>query len=445
MPEYAPNTDMNSLRLANLMARTVLSRQGRQADGASVQRLADALLKRPAFGALRDDPRAAKLVREGRGADLCALFNAKDRRLNGPKGPYARPAAMAKSDSEFLKTVSDEMKGGGAASGSPARIERESALLAELTKRMDQAQMLLEKGIQLDENASAALVTAAKRYNDNGTAVPGGGRDSAYSKQAMSIMKRYMPQQEFNAYCRNINAARGAVSPSSRGYVDPENIAAIGRANDARPARELLQETRRALSKKLTVDACAAAAAIQKLSKGNPGAMITKQQLKAEMDAYKKPGSAFMQVMKDSEARGKLASLASKGQIGKVGSTIVEEARKHSARAAQWQIDQAAAAAGAGKGSKQTMAAVLAAKELVNNSDPATGITKDAFDQRADAIAASQAFSKLAQQYDRDPSYRRSMDSEIAAGDKSNAVLLEYKKEGLSSDILKTGPEIVPK
>ena len=123
-----------------------------------------------------------------------------------------------------------------------------------------------------------------------------------------------------------------------------------------------------------------------------------------------------------------LAALASKGQVGKVGSSIIEEARKHSAKAAQWQMDQAASAAGAGKGSKQVMATVLAAKELFNNSDPATGITKDAFAHRANTIAESQAFKKLAQRYDQDPAYRNRMDSEIAAGDKSNAVLLDYKK-----------------
>lgn len=147
--------------------------------------------------------------------------------------------------------------------------------------------------------------------------------------------------------------------------------------------------------------------------------------------------------MKDSEARGRLASLASKGQVGKVGSSIIEEARKHSARAAQWQIDQAASAAGAGKGSKQVLAAVLATKELFNNSDPATGITKDTFDQRASTIAASPAFSKLSQRYDQDPAYRSRMDSEIAAGDKSNAVLLDYKKNEYASEAKKPAQPVV--
>ena len=424
MPDY--ENDNDPLSISRLMAQVLLSRNGKQADGASLRKLSRIISAHPAFNLLKTDPVAGKLAKAGRAADLCALFAQKDRQLNGPKGPYARPAFVAKDDAAFLKTASDSMKG-GQATGSPAQIEREGALLQEMTKRMDQAQILLEKGIALNEKDTAELVTAVKRYNDGGTRIPGGKREARYSKQAMCVLKRYMPQEEFSEYCNKINAARGAYSPASRGYVDPKNYTNDVLTGDVRSAKELMDETRKSLSNRLTVDGCAAAAAIQKLSSGNPGALISRNQLQAEMDAYKKPGTAFMEVMNDQTAMNKLASLAANGMAGKLGSSIIEESRKHSAAAAQHQIDQAAAAAGAGRGSKQNMAELIAAKELINNSDPAMGITQDAFTARAKAIQASPAFSKMAERYDSDPGYRNRMNREIAAGDRNNAVLLEYK------------------
>ena len=426
MPVTVTEKDGKTIRLTRLMAAAALTKQGKPADEASIEKLSNAIMKQPSFAAMKDDPRCAKLMQEGRGADLCALFAEKDRELNGPRGPYARPAFAAKEDASFLKTAVDSMKG-GEIEGSPAQIERESALLAEMTKRLDHAQELLEKGIPLSEKDTAELVSTVKRYNDGGTKVPGGTREAAYSKQAMCVLKRYMPQEEFNAYCGKINAARGAYSPASRGYVEPKNFTNDVLTGDVRSAKELMAESRKSLSKKLTADGCAAAAAIQRLSGGNPAALISKKKLQEEIDSYKKPGSAFMEVMRDPTARDKLASLASKGLAGKLGSTVVEESRKYSARAAKWQIDQAAASAGAGRGTKQTMAEMLAAKELEYSSDPAAAVTKDAFAQKAKEIAESPAFAKLSQRYDSDPGYRTRMDREIAAGDKNNTLSREYE------------------
>lgn len=52
----------------------------------------------------------------------------------------------------------------------------------------------------------------------------------------------------------------------------------------------------------------------------------------------------------------------------------------------------------------------------------------DAFNERANAIARSGAFSIMARKYDSDPGYRNRMDREVASGDSSNAVLLDYKR-----------------
>ena len=81
----------------------------------------------------------------------------------------------------------------------------------------------------------------------------------------------------------------------------------------------------------------------------------------------------------------------------------------------------------AGRGSKQNMAELLAAKELMAGADPAALVTKEAFDRRAESIAATPAFGKLSQKYDSDPAYRINMDKEIASGDKDNKIQMDYR------------------
>ena len=428
MPENVPENEYKAKRISRMMATAVLSSRKGAMDEASIDRLSNAIMKRPAFGMLVNDERSEKLMRSNRGTDLCALFFDKEKQLKGPQGPYSRPASLARDDASFLKAASGSTNDGKPASGSPAEIERESKLLSELNRRIDHARSLLEKGIPLSEKDSAGLVTAAKRYNDGGTSVPGGRREAPHSKEAMCILARYMPEQEFNDYCRGINTARGANKPTDRGRVEPADYTPKLLTGSVRPARELMNETRKRLLTKMTVDECATAAAIHKLSRGNPNALISKDALEIEVASYKKPGSAFMQVMQDSKAKAKFAELASRGLSGKLGSTIIDESRKASARSAQWQIDQAAAAAGAGRGTKETIAEMLAAKELMQSSDPSSAVTNDAFKDRVKDISASAAFQKLAQRYDSDPGYRKNMDRELASGDRNNAVQKAYER-----------------
>ena len=425
MPINAQQNDSVALRIAGLMAASMLKDEPK--DSVKLERLKQALMRQPAFGQLAADPKSQRLLREGRGADLCALFASGDSRINGPRGPYARPKALAKSDAEFLKTASDSIKD-GEVQGRPAQTEREGALLNELTKRMDNAQSLLEKGIQPSERDTAELVTAAKRYNDSGTGIPGGRREAAYSKQAMCVLARYMPAEEFAAYCDGINAARGAKAPTARGHVDPRNYNADLLKGKTRTAKELMDETRRQLASGVTTDACARAAAVCRLSGGDPTALIPAERLEAEVASYKKPGSAFMRVMQDPVAKDKLASLASKGLAGSVGGTIIDESRRHSAHFARRKMEAASVAAAAGHADKQTMAQLLAARELDSSPDPAEMLTDSAFMQKAGSIAASRGFANMAQRYDHDPAYRAKTDHELASGNGVNILADEHSR-----------------
>lgn len=430
MPKTTAGRDTRTYadHLAGLMAATALSRRGAKPDAASQAKLARAIMRQPAFRELLNDERAVKLMRDGRGSDLCALFLLKDRKLNGPRGPYARPASLSGEDADFLKTAKDSMKG-GQAQGSAAELERESKLLAELKKQMDHAQSLAEKGIALDERDSSALVTAAKRYNDGGSRIPGGRREAPYSKQAMCILSRYMPKEEFRSYCAGINRARGAEAASSRGHVEPDDYTKALLTGAARPASELMTEAGRRLSSKITVENCAVAAAVHKLSGGNPNAIISREALDNEVSLLKKPGSAFMQVMRDDKARGQFARLAAGGNALKIGRTITEESRRYSVRAAAVQMQRSMEAAAKGHGSIDTAAEIIAAKQLAGSSDPSAGVTAGAFRERVESIKSSSSFTRLSERYDSDPGFRETVDRELASGDRSGFVERELEKQ----------------
>lgn len=422
MPEKGKKHGIYAEQLANLMASAALKKRGAGLDGVSQAKLAKAIMSRPAFEELENDPRAIKLLRKGRGSELITLYLLKEHKLTGPRGPYARPASMAAADAEFLKAASDSFGPKGQAQGAPAEMERESKLLAEFKKQIDHARTMAEQGLPLDEKDAASLVVAAKRYNDGGTSIPGGRREAPYSKQAMCVLSRYMPKEEFAAYCAGVNKSRGAKLPSSRGHVEPSDYTRELMTGAARPARELMAEAGRRLANKISVDNCAVAAAIHKLSGGNPNAVISRERLEAETALLKKPGSAFMQVMSDETARGRFAQLAASGGALRIGRSITGEAKRYSALAAKWQMDQAMKAAASGKGGKQTAAQILAAKELAASGDAASGVTNEAFREKVKSVMESPAFKRFSERYDADPEYRARLDRELASGD-ANGVL----------------------
>ncbi len=198
----------------------------------------------------------------------------------------------------------------------------------------------------------------------------------------------------------------------------------------ARSARDLMLASQRQLSRGMTLDGCATAAAIMHLSHGNPNAIIRRDALETEIKKMKAPGSAFMRTMADPAARGKFAELSAKGNGVQLGKSILQASKEHSIRAAQWQINQSvkSSAKDASGVSADKLAAILAAREMAVNASASQGITNSAFRVKTEQIKNSANFSALASQYRNDPAMRNRINAGLSNGDGGKALEQEYQK-----------------
>ena len=136
----------------------------------------------------------------------------------------------------------------------------------------------------------------------------------------------------------------------------------------ARSARDLMLAAQKQLGRGMTVDGCATVTAIMQISKGNPNAIIRREALETEIKKMKQPGSAFLRTMSDDRAREKYAELANGGNGALLGRSILRDARNHSVRSAQWQVNQSVKSAGRDGVSVEKLAVILAAREMAVNA-----------------------------------------------------------------------------
>ena len=429
---------MDGSHMAGILSAMTLMRNTPEAlaNGKLLEPLSERLLRNPSFALLTKDRKAQELAAEGRGAELLPMLAEKQRLRRQAMDRMGRSAQQAPAEAEFLQTALHAMKDGAAAKGAPMK-ERERLRFQEMIRRMEYAQSLAEKGIALDGKTARELTAAVRNYNDGGKKIPGGKKEAAASRAAMCVLKHYLPEQEFNSYCADINAARGLEKqPSHPSYADPQAYSREVLQGSARPAKELMAAARQQLTKGMTLDGCAAAAAIQKLSGGNPNTPISQQRLQTEIGRMKSPGSAFLRAMEDGASRGSFAALASQGQAAKLGSSILRASKTHSIRAAQWQINQSVKGlAAGGPQAEGHLAGILAARSLAAESDPGQQITNKAFQGRAQQIRSSPEFAKLAARYRQEPAFRNGINRGISDGDGGKRLMEEYQRINSPSQI----------
>jgi hypothetical protein len=421
---------LGAAEIAGIMSATVL--MGKDPDGPARGRMLDALSERltrqPSFRRLVRDPAALPLARAGKGAELIVHMGEKKRQEEEARRRYQRDKSQVRDDAIFLRAAEKSMKDSFAAC-SPAQKERESQRYLEMIKRMDHARSLAEQGIPLDGKTSRELAQAVQRYNDGGGKTPGGKKQAAASREALCVLKRLMPEEEFGGYCASINRAHQAQSPTHRRYVNPADYGEALLNGGARSAKDLMLASQRQLNRGLTLDGCAAVTAIMQLSGGNPNAIVRRDALEAEIKKLKAPGSAFLRAMSDPDARGKFAELANQGRGVMLAKSIIGASKAHSVRSAQWQINQSVASVSReGGASPEKLAAILAAREMAMTSGPDQSITNGAFKTRTERIRGSANFSALATKYREDPSFRAKINMGLAKGDGGKTLEQEYRK-----------------
>lgn len=418
-------------QLSGILAATALmgKRPDAPANAEALAELSQRLARQPSFRRVSRDPQALRLAQEGKGAEVIALVGAEKQRQQARLQQYAREPSLAAQDAAFFRQALKSMKDGFASAGAVQK-EREGKLYQEMVKQLDHARTLAEKGITLDARSARELARAIQKYNDGGSKTPGGRKQASVSREAMCVLKRVMPPQEFDAYCTSINRAHQAEEPTHRRHAEPSSYTEAVLNGSAKTARQLLQASQRQLSKGMTLDACAQITAIMQLSKGNPNAVIHKDALDAEVKKLKSPGSAFLRAMSDNTARSRYMQLAARGDVLKMGRSILRDAKEHSVRAAQWQINRASAALvkdGTGA-SADKLAKVLAARELAASAAPGEGITNGAFEAKAAQIQKSAGFAELAARYRSDPSFRSHINEGLKRGDGGRRLEQEFAK-----------------
>ena len=237
-------------QMAGIMAAAALMRRnpGAPAD----QRLLDALgrrmLRQPSFRSLTQDPEALKLARGGKGAQMIVMMGEKRERSEQETAAYGRSPQDAEADARILRSAVKSMKESFASRPSAQR-EREGKLFREMLRRMDHAASLSEQGIPLDGKTARELTQCVRRYVDGGSALPGGRRPAAASRQAMCVLKRFMPEKAFSEYCGEINQLRKTRIPNYKRELKPGDFSEDILTGEARTAREYMLAAQRRMLK----------------------------------------------------------------------------------------------------------------------------------------------------------------------------------------------------
>ena len=422
---------VGAAELSGIMCATVLMGKNPnvRVNEQMLNALSARLTKQPSFRRLARDPEALALGRNGKGAEIIVRMGEIKRETDAARARYQRDKSQVRDDAIFLRAAERSMKD-SFAQVSPAQKERENRRFLEMMKRMDHARSLAEQGIPLDGKTSRELAQAVQQYNNGGGKTPGGKQQAAASKEALCVLRRLMPAEEFNDYCNSINQAHKAYSPAHRRHVNPADYDDALLRGGARTARDLMLASQRQLNRGLTLDGCATVSAIMKLCSGNPNAVIRKDALTAEIGKLKAPGSAFLRAMSDESARGKYAELANQGKGVLLGKSLLQASKEHSIRSAQWQINQSVTSGAKEQGgaSVEKLAVILAAREMAVNASATQNITNGAFRVKTEQIRSSPGFSALAAQYRQDPALRHRINAGLTNGDGGKALEQEYKK-----------------
>ncbi len=436
---------MNPAKAAAMMS-TAMVMQGkmnanRPVDREQLFQLQNTIRQQPAFELMRKSGDMNRLMRQGDSIGLIECMADKENQRQQAFQKYVRPREFIGADADFLNTVTEKLRAkkpsqapDGQAGVQDPNLERQTKLYEEMMKRLEAARSKAERGVQLTGEETKNLITAVKAYNDGGTgARPGVEKPREGDIEAMCLLGRYMPAQEFRSYCRQINRGRNLSNPAQQGYAHPDYFASDRITGTAMTAGERMKRSREHLMKSFSATSCAEAVAIRKLSEGNPNRLIRQEELDKETLRLLSPGTAFMRAMKDDATRENMAKLAAAGGASKLGSDLMRSARVHMINSAQWQVNRSIRALTDGGPmneyfTSRHLANVLAARELATSRDPGENITAGSFRERAEKLQEDPAFLQLAARYVHDPVFRRQMNRSLAV-DNGQALANALRRE----------------
>ena len=400
---------------------------GAEADIGNITNISVQLMRQPAFKDMIKDPKTLELMKQGKATEMVALLAEKQNARLHRNDAYERIPSQKQEDTQIL---SDYLKSvAGTANAGAVEIQRKSKAYQEMIKQMQSAQTKMAQGIPLTGDESKALCDAVQKYNNNGQASAGGlhSKNRHYT-QNMSLLKRFMPPKDFNAYCNEIK----------KGHPDretaPENFIP-GRINGkAKTAAEYKAEYKKSLQQSFSEENLAAICAINKMSKGDKNCVITEDRLKFETKKMMASGSAFHRTMLNAPDKKVLKDLSERGDMNEVAKEVQKRTIKHTVGTAQWYANRSAKALNGGRlNHHQTafnLASMVAAGSLVKDAkNLSLPIDKSAFSNAVEATMNSLDFQRMVERYENDPSYRKNINANLAETGGANVSQELYRLE----------------
>ncbi|MBO6159474.1 MAG: hypothetical protein J6P72_09510 [Firmicutes bacterium] len=420
-------------RASNILAAQMMMKDANPSDpvdAESIRQMQEKLKKQPAFQELLKDPRARAMTNRGQGDQLVIALADKQNERMADLSKYERLPGSARGDARLLDNALRSLEDNSAGK-SPLEIERKSKRFYEMVKRMDHAKTLSQQGISLSGEETKKLIDSVKNYVDGGKGMAGGAKEAAAFKESMCVLKHFMPEQEFNQYCAEMTQNRQIQQPSRHRKVDPASFEPERLTGEAMTAREFYARAKHDLNKGLTMDSLSTIAAIHELSKGNPEALIRKEDLAAKKSDLMANGSSFRRTMNDEIARAKFASLASQGKVRTLGAATVKAAKEHSIRTAQWHLNRSAAAlvkGASGSQATENLAYVLAARDIAQNASAGSHITNKDFKDKARQFQRDPSFVALSTRFNQDASFRQRITDGLSRDSSAMGLQLAYSE-----------------
>ena len=415
--------------VANMIAATILMQRGRtaQADLNAMADLSQKMMGQPSFAMLMKDPNTKKFLKAGKGVELIELMAVKESERKRDLEKYRRPQEFVARDGLVLRTAIEkirekEEKADAAAGAGEAAAERKGRLYQEMMKQLEYAEGLAEQGIQLSGEDSKKLIDAVKKYNDSGSKIPGGPKAAKARTEAMCVLKRFMPEDEFQAYCSGISARR-------KKPLDPEAFSEKRLTGEEQRVSDLQKKCREDLQRHFTVENCAALVA-SKITPAKNGILdaAAYEQEKAKLMAN---GSAFRKALQDEDVKKKVSDLVKNGvTANKIIKAVDQGALDHAGKTAQWQFNRSKAFLLSGRVNThlagEHLANLMALNKFINSAGMEDKLTNKGFAERAEAIENDPAFRRMADRYSSDPQYKTYLNNKLREDGTGELLAQEY-------------------
>ena len=435
-----PNADINEGIVANMLAVQMLMTGAEgpnvPVDWERVGRFSMAFRNTESFREMiQTRPHDVRRALEnGDGVILVGTLAEVENALSQRMESYRRPDDRLEDDAAFLKNVNASLKKKHGEAKSPDKIEKKNPLYQQMVQKWKHFENLTGKpvvingvqriGMQPRGTQVKELIDITKRYINKGSDVPGGAdlkkRVPAF-KEAMCMLKRYMPPAEFEEYCSQINEAQRTTIAEPSAFL-PGRVTGVSVTGE-----ELMNQLKKDIKKSPTNEQLATLAAIHNLTRGRVGLIVQPSDVERERLRLMKPGSAFLRTLQDPQSRKKIEDYVKNGKVKKIAATLVKSTGDHVERTAAGQFGLAARMIGSGPLNRymatKALAMALASHRAAASADPGTLINNRAFREKAEEIEQDPAFQRLMDRYMADPEFRNHMNEELTRPDATGASL----------------------